>query len=66
MAYMNILPDPDNKMAISGVASSGGNAGPGFASVKFSSNQPVMVDRTRSGRVVQRAILGQTWRIELA
>ena len=66
MAYMNILPDPDNKMAISGVASSGGNAGPGFASVKFSSNQPVMVDRTRSGRVVQRAILGQTWRIEIA
>ena len=63
---MNILPDPINKIAISGVASSGGNAGPGFASVKFSSNQPVMVDRTRSGRVIQRAILGHTWRIEIA
>ena len=37
--------------------------GPGFASVKFTSNQPAALTRTNSGRVTTRAILGHTWKI---
>ncbi len=66
MAYMNILPDPLHKIKDTGVQDdTNGAAGPGFASVKFSSNQPVLTDRTRSGRVIQRSIQGQTWKINI-
>ena len=37
--------------------------GPGFASVKFTANQPVAYSRTNSGRVTTRAIAGQYWSI---
>jgi hypothetical protein len=65
MAYMDILPDPTNKILDSGLANASGTAGPGFASVKFSSDQRVMINRTHSGRVVRRAIAGQHWKIRL-
>tara|TARA_Y100001938_G_C8099362_1_gene440431 strand:- start:2910 stop:3620 length:711 start_codon:yes stop_codon:yes gene_type:complete len=63
MAYMDILPDPTNKILDSGLASGSGTAGPGFASVKFTSEQPTIVDRTHSGRVITRAIAGQFWKV---
>ena len=66
MAYMDILPDPTHKIKDTGVQDdTNGAAGPGFASVKFTSNQPTLTDRTRSGRVIQRSIQGHTWRVNI-
>lgn len=66
--YLNILPDPNNPIGDAGQAlavGSGGTAGPGYASVKLSSNQPTMTDRTNSGRVISRALVGHKWEIEI-
>jgi hypothetical protein len=48
--YSDILPDPNNKIDTAGASNSSGSAGPGFAKVKFSSNNQVQVGRTISGR----------------
>ena len=40
--------------------------GPGFSSVKFSSERPVSVSRTNSGRVISRAIVGQRWKMSIS
>jgi len=67
MAYMNILPDPDRKILPSGKQNnSTGTAGPGFASVKFISNQPTMMSRTNGGRVVTRSQATQYWSINIS
>ena len=42
------------------------HAGPGFASVKFSSNQPTMVSRTNGGKVVTRSQATQYWQINIS
>ena len=39
--------------------------GPGFATVKFTSKQPVSYSRTNSGRVTTRAIVGQHFSINI-
>jgi hypothetical protein len=70
--YMDILPDPNTRILDSGLAgvntagSETGNTGPGFASVKFSSKQPTIVDRTRGGRVITRSVAGQNWDIAIS
>lgn len=62
MAYMNILPDPVNKIKDSGVQNNTtGSAGPGFYSVKMVSNYPIAADRTNGGRVIPRALASQHW-----
>jgi hypothetical protein len=67
MAYMDILPDPDRKIMNSGRQNNvSGTAGPGFASVKFSSNQPTMVSRTNGGKVVTRSQATQYWQINIS
>ena len=67
MAYMDILPDPDRKIMNSGKQDNSlGTAGPGFASVKFSSNQPTMVSRTNGGKVVTRSQATQYWQINIS
>jgi hypothetical protein len=64
--FTNRLPDPNW-----GINEAGdGHAtnfveGPGFASVKFTSQQPVSFSRTNSGRVTTRAIVGQHWKINI-
>ena len=66
--FLDILPDPTNPIGISGQAlatGSGGTNGPGFASVQFSSEAPIQVSRTNSGRVLTRAIAGHKWNIDL-
>ena len=63
-SFSNRLPDPNFSIEETGKGGSG-TAGPGFASVKFSSNQPVAFSRTNSGRVTTRAIAGQNWRIAI-
>ena len=68
-SFQNILPDPNNLLSDAGSASTnepGASAGPGFASVKFSVNQPVMMSRTNSGRVVTRSIAAHSWNIAIA
>jgi hypothetical protein len=64
MAIQNILPDPNNLINTAGLDS--GTASPGFASVKLSSNQPIMRDRTRSGRLVSRAVSYHLWNIDIS
>ena len=58
------LPDPNNPVDTGGFDS--GTAGPGFASVKLSSDQPIMRDRTRSGRLVSRAVSYHQWNIDIS
>ena len=68
-SFLDILPDPTNPIGISGQAlatNSGGTNGPGFASVQFSSEAPIQVSRTNSGRVLTRAIAGHKWKIQIS
>ena len=63
-SFSNRLPDPNFSIEETGEGGSG-TVGPGFASVKFTSNQPVAMSRTNSGRVTTRSIAGQNWRIAI-
>ena len=65
-AFANRLPDPAYKITEAGDNHSSGTAGPGFASVRFSSEQPVSISRTNSGRVISRAIVGHRWKINIS
>lgn len=65
-SFADRLPDPNYKITEAGNNSGSGIAGPGFASVKFSSEQPVSISRTNSGRVISRAIVGQRWSIDIS
>jgi len=65
-SFLDILPDPNNPIGDGGQAlatGSGGVAGPGFKSVRFSSDSPTQVSRTNSGRVITRRMAGQRWDI---
>jgi len=66
--FLDILPDPNNPTGISGQAlatGSGGTNGPGFASISFSSEAPIQISRTNSGRVLTRSIAGHKWSIQI-
>jgi hypothetical protein len=64
MAIQNILPDPYNTITNSG--DSGGEVtGPGFASMSLSSAQPIMRDRTNSGRLISRSHAYHKWQIDI-
>ena len=62
-AFQNVLPDPNNTIGRAGQAA--GNAGPGFATVKFTSEQPLLRDRTNSGRILARSIVAHRWKINI-
>jgi len=62
-AFQDILPDPNNSIGDAGQAS--GTAGPGFASIQFSSKSPTQVSRTNSGRVITRNVLAHNWEIQV-
>ena len=64
-SFANRLPDPVFKITEAGENSNSGLAGPGFAQVKFSSDQPISVSRTNSGRVITRAIVSHRWKINI-
>mgnify|MGYP001298266550 FL=1 len=64
MAVQNTLPDPNNQITDAGQSGSG-STGPGFLSVKFSSIQPILRDRTNSGRIISRAHAYHKWQIGL-
>lgn len=64
-SFANRLPDPVFKITEAGENSNSGLAGPGFAQVKFSSDQPISVSKTNSGRVITRAIVSHSWKINI-
>ena len=64
-SFANRLPDPVFKITEAGENSGSGLAGPGFASVKFSSQQPISISRANSGRVISRAIVSHMWKIQI-
>ena len=64
--FANRLPDPNYKITEAGNQDNeNGLAGPGFKTVKFSSEQPTSFSRTNSGRVITRAIVGHNWKINI-
>lgn len=66
--FQNTLPDPLNKIGYAGQSdanATGASNGPGYASVKFSSEQPVIRDRTNSGRILARAVAAHNWKINI-
>ena len=64
--FANRLPDPTFGIGEDGSSTNSTITGPGFASVKVKSNQPVAFTRTNSGRVITRAIVGQFWSINVS
>lgn len=62
-SFQDVLPDPNNNIGNAGQAT--GSAGPGFASVKITSEQPYMSTRTNSGRLIARAQAYHTWKINI-
>jgi hypothetical protein len=65
-SFNNRLPDPTLGVGIAGnVDNTTGTFGPGFASVTVSSNRPVQVSRTVSGRGVQTETGAHFWEITI-
>jgi len=65
-AFANRLPDPAYGIDEAGQNTNlAANYGPGFASVTFSKEQPTMMSRTNSGRVVSRSIVGEKLNIAI-
>jgi len=62
-SLLNTLPDPNNPIGEGGQA--GGTDGPGFKSIKFTSQAPVQISRTNSGRVITRQIAGHKWGVSI-
>ena len=63
-SFQNILPDPNNRYGEGGQTT--GTTGPGFASIDFSSEAPIQVSRTNSGRVITRSAAGHKWTIDIS
>lgn len=65
MAVQNTLPDPVNTIDEAGTDASGGIAGPGYKTVKLSSVQDVLTDRSRSGITYRRINQYHQWKIDI-
>lgn len=64
-SFSDILPDPVNKITDAGNLDPSGNAGPGFASMRFRSSKDTQVSRTISGRGVGRDSGSHRWEIDI-
>ena len=65
--FGNRLPDPAFGVDEAGQnVNSTANFGPGFASVTFTKEQPTMMSRTNSGRVVTRSLVGEKLKIAIS
>lgn len=67
--FQNRLPDPVTYISNAGDSNSsnaGATTGPGYASVRLSSKQPVVKDMTNSGRLLARAIAAHNWDIDIS
>ena len=65
-SFQNVLPDPNNTIDNAGGSGGTQNAGPGFASVQLTSEQPILQDMTNSGRVLARAFVAHKWKIAIS
>ena len=64
--FTDRLPDPNWTISAAGDGhASSYTAGPGFKTVKFTSEQPTSISRTNSGRVITRAIVSHRWKINI-
>lgn len=66
-SFLDILPDPGTKIGDGGQELTGvsGSPGPGFASVKLSSEHKISNNRTNSGKVLSIQTGGHQWNIEI-
>lgn len=65
--FSDLLPDPNNKINAAGATdNTGGSAGPGFAKVKFSSQNQTQVARTISGRGVTASPGYHMWSFDIS
>lgn len=62
---LTVLPDPNNKINAAGQPDAGGSPGPGYANVALRSKQPIMKNRTNSGRVTTRGLAAQYWEVDI-
>ena len=63
--FSDLLPDPNNKINNAGAADTSGTAGPGFAKIKFASNNQTQVSRTISGRGVTASPSYHNWAFDI-
>lgn len=65
-SFSDLLPDPINKINNAGAADASGNAGPGFAKIKFTSDNTTQVSRTISGRGVTASPSYHSWSFDIS
>lgn len=64
--FSDLLPDPVNKINNAGAADASGSAGPGFAKIKFTSDNTTQVSRTISGRGVTASPSYHSWSFDIS
>lgn len=64
-SFSDLLPDPNNKINSAGASDSSGTAGPGFAKIKFTSENNTQVSRTISGRGVTASPGFHKWSFDI-
>ena len=64
--FSNILPDPVHKIGTVGQTDVTGSTGPGFSSIKLSSIDSLMSDKTNSKRINTRAVSYHKWEIDIS
>ena len=65
-SFSDLLPDPNNKINTAGAVDATGTAGPGFAKVKFTSDNTTQVSRTISGRGVTASPSYHKWSFDIS
>ena len=63
--FLNILPDPDYLITEAGFENSGGDAGPGYASVKLSKLQPDTNEKTLTGKMIFKTNTYFKWLVDI-
>lgn len=64
--FSDLLPDPNNKINNAGAADASGTAGPGFAKIRFSSENTTQVSRTISGRGITSSPSFHSWAFDIS
>jgi hypothetical protein len=65
-SFTDRLPDPNWTINTAGEGhASSHTAGPGFSAITFSSEAPVQVSQTNSGRIITRQIAGHKWGVSI-
>lgn len=65
-SFSDLLPDPINKINNAGATDTSGKEGPGFAKIKFTSDNTTQVSRTISGRGVTASPSYHSWSFDIS